>query len=55
MLTEWMLAIGREAVSAGKPVQDIETLGSSSYRIVALPLGNEETQVDHVLCNLARA
>ena len=25
MLTEWMLAIGREAVSAGKPVQDIET------------------------------
>ena len=59
MLTEWMLAIGREAVSAGKPVQDIETfqntVGSSSYRIVALPLGNEETQVDHVLCNLARA
>jgi hypothetical protein len=59
MLTEWMLAIGREAASAGKPVQDIETfqsnVGSSSYRIVALPLGNEETQVDHVLCNLARA
>ncbi|HEY7689167.1 MAG TPA: hypothetical protein VH835_10760 [Dongiaceae bacterium] len=59
MLTEWMLAIGREAASAGKPVQDIETFqnigGSSSYRIVALPLGNEETQVDHVLCNLARA
>jgi hypothetical protein len=59
MLTEWMLAIGREAASAGKPVQDIETFqnpaGSSSYRIVALPLGNEESQVDHVLCNLARA
>jgi hypothetical protein len=59
MLTEWMLAIGREAASAGKPVQDIETFqnpgGASSYRIVALPLGNEETQVDHVLCNLARA
>jgi len=59
MLTEWMLAIGREAASAGKPVQDIETFqnpgGASSYRIVALPLGNEETHVDHVLCNLARA
>ena len=59
MLTEWMLAIGREAAKAGKPVQDIETFqnpgGASSYRIVALPLGNEETQVDHVLCNLARA
>jgi hypothetical protein len=59
MLTEWMLAIGREAATGGKPVQDIETFqnpsGSSSYRIVALPLGNEETQVDHVLCNLARA
>jgi hypothetical protein len=59
MVTEWILAIGREAASAGRPVQDIETfqtmIGSSSYRIVALPLGSDDTRVDHVLCNLARA
>jgi hypothetical protein len=37
MLTEWMLAIGREAVSAGKPVQDIETFQNT---VAARPIGS---------------
>ena len=43
----------------GRPVQDNEVFvtpdGNHSYRIVALPLGDEQSRVDHVLCHLTRA
>jgi len=59
MITEWMLTIGGEAARAGQPVQDSETFrtpeGTHAYKIVALPLGEQPTRVDHVLCQLTRS
>ncbi len=59
MITEWMLTIGGEAARAGLPVQDSETFrtpeGTHAYKIVALPLGDQQTRVDHVLCHLTRS
>ncbi len=59
MITEWMLAIGGEAARVGQPVQDTEVFpspdGTHAYRIVALPLGDQQSQVDHVLCHLTRS
>lgn len=59
MITEWILSTGGEAARAGKPVQDTEVFptpdGSHAYKIVALPLSDHQTHVDHVLCHLSRS
>jgi hypothetical protein len=59
MITEWILAIGGEAVRAGTPVQDTEVFpspdGTFAYKIVALPLSDQQTRVEHVLCHLSRS
>src|SRR5262249_44227986 len=59
MITEWILATGGEVVRAGAPVQDTEVFptpdGTHAYKIVALPLSENQTRVDHVLCHLSRS
>jgi hypothetical protein len=59
MITEWILAIGGEAARAGTPVQDTEVFpapdGTFAYKIVALPLSDQQTRVEHVLCHLSRS
>jgi hypothetical protein len=59
MITEWILATGGEAARAGTPVQDTEVFptpdGTHAYKIVALPLSENQTRVDHVLCHLSRS
>ena len=59
MITEWILAIGGEAARVGTPVQDTEVFpspdGAFAYKIVALPLSDQQTRVDHVLCHLSRS
>ena len=59
MITEWILTTGGEAARAGAPVQDTEVFptpdGTHAYKIVALPLSENQTRVDHVLCHLSRS
>ena len=59
MITEWILTTGGEAARAGTPVQDTEVFptpeGTHAYKIVALPLSENQTRVDHVLCHLSRS
>jgi hypothetical protein len=59
MITDWILATGGEAARAGTPVQDTEVFptpdGTHAYKIVALPLSENQTRVDHVLCHLSRS
>lgn len=59
MMTEWILTTGGEAARAGAPVQDTEVFptpeGTHAYKIVALPLSENQTRVDHVLCHLSRS
>jgi len=59
MITEWILTTGGEAARAGAPIQDTEVFptpdGTHAYKIVALPLSENQTRVDHVLCHLSRS
>ena len=59
MLTEWVLSLGREAQHLGKPMQDTDALPSVSgevrYRVIALPLSDDQQRIDHVLCHVDRA
>jgi hypothetical protein len=58
MLTEWVLSLGREASRRGTPIADTEPFPSLTddlrYRAVALPLSDDGTDVDHVLCHVER-
>ena len=59
LLTEWLLALGREVARLGRPLNDSESLpalkGRARYQIVGLPLGESPFAVDHVLCHVVRA
>lgn len=59
MIIDWILMIGGEAARVGQPVQDTEVFptsdGTHSYKIVALPLSDHQSQIDHVLCHLTRS
>ncbi len=54
MLAAWVLGMARKALRRGAEVDTTESFplpgGWRSYRGVALPLGDERTGVDHVLC-----
>ena len=55
--TRWMLELGRAALRAAEPVEEIARLstasGSRGFRLVALPLGPADADPDSVLCELA--
>jgi hypothetical protein len=55
--TRWMLELGRAALRAAEPVEELARLstasGSRGFRLVALPLGPAGADPDTVLCELA--
>ena len=55
--TRWMLELGRAALRAAEPVEEIARLstasGSRGFRLIALPLGPAGADPDSVLCELA--
>ena len=59
MVTEWILSLGREVASLGKPLQDTEvfptTGGEVRYNVIALPLSDNQNDIDHVLYHLVPA
>ncbi len=59
MLTEWILSLGKAAASSGKPMQESDRFptneGLVRYQIILLPLSDEQTRIDHVLCHVYRA
>ena len=54
--TRWMLELGRAALRAGEPVEELARLstaeGGRGFRLVALPLGPAGADPDSVLCEL---
>jgi len=58
LVMEWILGIGRAVQQAGAPIEDNDLFPSNSgevrYRVVAVPLGEDDTAVTHVLCHIAR-
>ena len=56
---EWMIEVGRAAIAAAAPLEELQRLqtraGSIAFRLLALPLGAPHTEPDAVLCQLAPA
>lgn len=56
MVTDWILTIGRQVADNGRPMQDSEIFptpnGEVCYRLVALPLSDNDDGIDHVLCHV---
>ncbi len=56
MVTEWILSLGREVAGLGKPLQDTEVFPTSQgevrYNVIALPLSDNQNDIDHVLYHL---
>ena len=59
MVTEWILSLGREVATLGKPLQDTEvfptSVGELRYNVIALPLSENQNEIDHVLYHLVPA
>ncbi len=58
MVMEWILAIGRRTEGEGQPVEEIDSFptanGQARYRALAIPLGDNQSFVNYVLCHVAR-
>ncbi len=58
-LTEWIIALGRESANARRPMEDRQAFptwkGDVVFRAVALPFSDNQRDIDHVLCHVARA
>ncbi len=59
MMLQWLLSLAGEAVRHRRPVEDTEFFPSAKrsvgYRAVALPLSEDQTAIDHVLCHVRKA
>lgn len=56
MIVEWMLTLAEHTVRSGEPLAEIESFerpgGTVRYAACALPLSENQVEVDHVLCYL---
>ena len=56
MMLQWLLSLAGEAVRLRRPVEDIESFPSMyrsiAYRAIALPLSENRSAIDHVLCHV---
>ncbi|HUK10451.1 MAG TPA: hypothetical protein VLX09_21450 [Stellaceae bacterium] len=56
---EWMIEVGRAALAAAAPLEELQRLpthdGNIAFRLLALPLGARNAEPDTVLCHLAPA
>lgn len=58
LVMEWMLSIGRNAERLGRPVEESDIFptedGEVRYRVMAVPLGDDESKVTHILGHITR-
>lgn len=58
LVVEWILSIGRAARQSSGPVENSDVFPSETgdvrYRAIAVPLGDDDSTVTHVLCHIAR-
>lgn len=57
-LTEWVVALGREAIRTGDGIEEIARFlgarGMTPYRAIVLPLAAVAGGPDHILCHIGR-
>ena len=58
LMLQWLLSLAQEAVRGGAPVWDDEAFPGKHkairYQGVALPFGEDQSKIDHVLCHVHR-
>jgi len=56
MMLQWLVSLAEDAVRSQRPVEDLESFPSDQraigYRAVALPLSDDHSEIDHVLCQV---
>ncbi len=59
MMLQWLVSMAEDAVRNKRPVEDLESFPSArraiGYRAVALPLSDDRSEIDHVLCHVKYA
>jgi hypothetical protein len=59
MMLQWLLSLAGDAVRHRRPVEDTESFPSAhrsiGYRAIALPLSENRSVIDHVLCHVRQA
>lgn len=59
MMLQWLVSLAEDAVRNQRPVEDLESFPSAQraigYRAVALPLSDDHSEIDHVLCHVKYA
>ncbi len=58
LVMEWILELGRQTQFSGRPQEDTDvfptTTGDTRYRAAAVPLGETDETVTHILCHVQR-
>lgn len=56
LMLQWLVSLAEDAVRNQRPVEDTESFPSArraiGYRAVALPLSDDSSEIDHVLCHV---
>jgi len=59
MMLQWLVSLAEDAVRDRRPVEDLESFPSArraiGYRAVAMPLSDDHSEIDHVLCHVKYA
>jgi hypothetical protein len=59
MMLQWLVSLAEDAVRNQRPVEELESFPSArraiGYRAVALPLSDDHSEIDHVLCHVKYA
>ena len=59
LMLQWVLSLAGEAANEKRPVEDIEAFPTQErsvrYRAFALPLSEDQGEINHVLCHVCRA
>lgn len=59
LMLQWLVSLAADAVRSQRPVEDTESFPSLQraigYRAVALPLSDDRSAIDHVLCHVRQA
>ena len=58
LMLQWLVSLAEDAVRNQRPIEDTEAFPSAQkaivYRAIALPLSDNRSEIDHVLCHVQR-
>ena len=59
LMLQWLVSLAEDAARNKRPVEDVESFPSArrsiGYRAIALPLSDDCSEIDHVLCHVEQS